>query len=482
MNNADTEKVNHIEEVFPIETLLQKKISWVSKVVLVIAIAGFSTYGLLELLAGVFETFVIGVGTGALLLFPLILLFFGKVRPGIGLFIIIMSLSVLSTQYFYLGNQELLGLMMIDFSVFFGLVICAALILVKYRIILFIVLLTATADGIVISIISDSIPFLTKRFFLVELFILVAIAFLVYYFAYLYDAFFKKAVSESEKQQRANRELRERNIAFGRFVPHQFLQLLERESIDELTLSDQVQASMTVMFTDIRSFTTISEKMSPQESFTFLNSLLKLIGPTVRHYHGFIDKYIGDATLSLFPEKSDHAVMAAVEIQNLISMYNKQRAMQNKDPVTIGMGVNTGEVIVGIIGEEERMEETVISDTVNLASRIEGLTKSYGSSIIITGETLESLERKDMFHFRFLDQLQVTGKILPVSLYEILDCEEQTIMLKKLKSKKVYHEAWELYCDGRLDEAIKKMNAIIKYNPHDKAVQYMLARCLEYFK
>jgi class 3 adenylate cyclase len=482
VTNNVTDTVENVEEIISIEILLQKKISWVSKIVLLIAIAGFSTYGLLELFAGVFETFIIGVSTGVLLVIPLILLFFGKVKPGIGLFIIIMSLSVLATQYFYLHNEELLGLMMIDFSVFFGLVICAALILVKYRIILFIILLVATADGIVISIISDSIPFLTKRFFLSELFILAAIAFLVYYFSYLYDAFFKKAVSESEKQRISNKELRERNIAFGRFVPRQFLQLLQKESISELTLGDQIQASMTVMFSDIRSFTAISEKMSPQESFGFLNSLLKLIGPTVRHYRGFIDKYIGDATLSIFPEKPDQAIKAAIEIQNLISLYNQQREMLHKDPITMGIGINTGDVIVGIIGEEERMEETVISDTVNLASRVEGLTKTYGAAIIITGETLESLERQDIFHYRFLDQMQVTGKILPVSLYEILDGEEQTVMLKKLKSKKVYREAWELYCDGRLDEAIKKMNAIIKYNPADKAAKFMMGRCLEYFK
>jgi two-component system sensor histidine kinase ChiS len=168
------------------------------------------------------------------------------------------------------------------------------------------------------------------------------------------------------------------NIAYGRFVPHEFLKFLERESIVDVQLGDQVQKEMTVLFADIRSFTSLSERMSPKENFDFLNAYLSRVSPVIRNHNGFIDKYIGDAVMALFPQTADDAVQAAIEMQKQVSLYNSYRQENGYDPIAIGIGLHSGTLMLGTVGESQRMESTVIADAVNLASRLEGLTKVYG--------------------------------------------------------------------------------------------------------
>src|SRR5919199_1818200 len=136
-----------------------------------------------------------------------------------------------------------------------------------------------------------------------------------------------KPVSKNELLARIKTHIRlaKINEAYGRFVPHEFLQFLERESIIDVQLGDQVQKEMTVLFADIRSFTTLSEKMSPKENFNFINAYLSRVSPVIRKYHGFIDKYIGDAVMALFPQSADDAIQAAIEMQKQVSLYNVYR-------------------------------------------------------------------------------------------------------------------------------------------------------------
>lgn len=463
----------------PLQKEMENKIKFVSKIVLFIAIMGFATYALFELFFGMNEVFFTGLFTCAALLLPTLLVFFNKIQAGMILFIIIMTCAMISTQYFYINNPEFLGLMMIDFSVYFGLIITSGFILNEKRYIFIIVSISALLNGFIAAYLTTSIPLVTKRFFLVELFIFLAIGFLIYYFTYLYNTFLKKARLEMAKQKLTTEKIIEVNQIFGRFVPNNFLRLLNKNDITQIRLGDQIQMKMTVMFADIRSFTTLSEKMTPKENFEFLNSLLKFIGPTIRHFQGFIDKYIGDAVLSLFPAKVDHAVMAAIEIQKLLNLFNLEQERNRKSTVKMGIGINSGDVIAGIIGEYERMEETVISDTVNIASRLENLTKQYGSGILISGDALDTIKGKKQFLFRFIDQIQVNGKILPVSVYEILDSDNPE-QRERFKLKEIYKKGWDLYCDGRIKEAIAKFVHILSMDPEDKATQYQIKRCREF--
>ena len=207
------------------------------------------------------------------------------------------------------------------------------------------------------------------------------------------------------------------NAAYGRFVPHDFLRFLGHESIVDVRLGDQIQKEMTVLFSDIRSFTTISEAMTPQENFNFINSYLSRVNPVIRAHQGFIDKYIGDAIMALFPESADDAVRAAVEMQKQVIIYNQDRQLSNHPPITIGIGLHAGTLMLGTIGEEERMESTVIADAVNLASRLEGLTKVYGAGILVSGSILERLGKREKYMCRFVDRVTVKGKEAAVSVY-----------------------------------------------------------------
>jgi class 3 adenylate cyclase len=178
------------------------------------------------------------------------------------------------------------------------------------------------------------------------------------------------------------------NQANAKFVPSEVLSFLGKDSILDIRLGDQVQKEMTVLFSDIRSFTALSERMDPAENFAFINSYLRKMGPLIREHGGFIDKYIGDAIMALFPRGASQAVAAALAMSEGIKAFN---ATNGREPIAIGIGINTGSLMLGIVGEEMRYDGTVISDAVNLASRLESLTKYYGVDIIVSGATLAKL-------------------------------------------------------------------------------------------
>jgi two-component system sensor histidine kinase ChiS len=269
------------------------------------------------------------------------------------------------------------------------------------------------------------------------------------------------------------------NAAYGRFVPHDFLRFLGRESIVDVRLGDQIQKEMTVLFSDIRSFTTISEAMSPQENFNFINSYLSRVSPVIRAHQGFIDKYIGDAIMALFPESADDAVRAAVEMQKQVIIYNQQRQLSHYPPITIGIGLHAGTLMLGTIGEQERMESTVIADAVNLASRLEGLTKVYGAGILVSDSILERLGKREKYMCRFVDRVTVKGKKSAVSVFEIYDADtEQSIELKQ-ETATEYQRGLELYFEQNFTKAQKIFNKICERNPQDKLAEIYCKRSLK---
>src|ERR687885_64317 len=225
------------------------------------------------------------------------------------------------------------------------------------------------------------------------------------------------------------------NIAYGRFVPHEFLRFLGHKSIVDVRLGDQILQEMSIMFADIRDFTTLSEEISPKENFDFLNSYLSRVGPIIRQHNGFIDKYIGDAVMALFPDTADEAVQAAIAMQQQVSLYNSDRQKLGFPSLAIGIGLHRGSLMLGTIGEERRMESTVIADAVNLASRLEDLTKVYGASILISGPTLFSLETLTQYQYRFIGQVQVKGKRERVSVFEFFEPDPPQLRDLKQQTK-----------------------------------------------
>ena len=272
------------------------------------------------------------------------------------------------------------------------------------------------------------------------------------------------------------------NAAYGRFVPHEFLNFLGQESIVDVKLGDQIQKEMTVMFSDIRSFTTLSEGMSPEENFAFLNDYLSRVSPVIRDHNGFIDKYIGDAIMALFPGSANDAVTGAIAMQKQVNIYNEERQQAGQKPISIGVGLHTGSLMLGTIGSQDRMESTVIADAVNLAARLEGLTKLYGAGILISHKTLCSLDYRQEQKFRFLDRVMVKGKKAAVAIFEVFDgdAEEQN-RLKSLTQAR-FEVAVFLYYQQQFDEAKTIFQEVLAVNSQDKAAMLYIKRCEKYQK
>jgi two-component system sensor histidine kinase ChiS len=235
---------------------------------------------------------------------------------------------------------------------------------------------------------------------------------------------------------------------------------------------------MTIMFSDIRSFTTISEQLSPKQNFDLLNEFLSRISPVIRIHQGFIDKYIGDGIMALFPHNAQDALDAAMEMLEELSVFNDERREQGQAEIHVGIGLHTGMLMLGTIGESERMEGTVISDAVNTSARMEGLTKLYGTTLIISQQTLDQLDQPDKYPLRYLGQVRVKGKTQITGIYEVL---EEYLMPDdyKLKFKTMgeFEAAVNAYFDRQLDTAVAGFRDVLSVHPDDHAAQYYLGRC-----
>ena len=267
------------------------------------------------------------------------------------------------------------------------------------------------------------------------------------------------------------------NKAYYRFVPRQFLDFLEKSDITEVQLGDQVQKEMSVLFTDIRDFTTLSEEMTPKENFDFLNEYLSIMEPLISRNSGFIDKYIGDSIMALFVGNVENAIDAAIEMRVALADFNVKRKLDGKHPINSGIGLHTGNLMLGVVGGHGRMDGTVVSDAVNLASRIEGLTKMYGTSIIISQDTLIKLEDPGRYNYRFLDVVKVKGKKEAVYIFEILDGEPKKIKQLKIDTKPDFGKGLQLYKSKQFDEALDLFRNVIGKNPDDHAAELYIARC-----
>lgn len=284
----------------------------------------------------------------------------------------------------------------------------------------------------------------------------------------------KKAEAERTK---FTSDLFQLNQAFSRFVPSQFLQFLEKDSIIDVQLGDHVQKEMSVLFADIRDFTTLSERMTPEQNFTFINAYLSRMEPAIVENQGLIDKYMGDGMMALFSRGADNALNAAISMLHRLTEYNQDRAKAGYEPIRIGIGINTGSLMLGTVGGYSRMDTTVISDTVNLASRIEGLTKDYKVSLLISHYTFSQLKDANQYAFRLIDRVKVKGKLAAVSVYEVFDADPPKIRDSKLVTKTAFEEALLLYHLHSFAGAAQLFEDCLRLNPTDTVAQIYLERC-----
>lgn len=284
------------------------------------------------------------------------------------------------------------------------------------------------------------------------------------------------------EQQKLLSLMQQTEQSFNRLIPRELLKLLEKDSILDVKLGDQIERKLTVMFADIRRFTSLSESMTPQENFNFLNSYLSQMEPVIGMHHGIIDKYVGDTILALFTQGADDAVSGAIHMLEKLDAYNNGRMAAGYAPISIGFGINTGLVMIGTVGGENRMESTVIGDVVNLTSRIEESTKIYNTPLLISQNTLYDLAIPGKYDIRFLDRIRVKGKAQPLSIYEVFNNDQIKLRDGKRTTKSKFEKAVILYHLKEIPHAIELLNQCLEITPKDIPAHIYLARCKSFLE
>jgi class 3 adenylate cyclase/FixJ family two-component response regulator len=295
----------------------------------------------------------------------------------------------------------------------------------------------------------------------------------------------KKLASQNAELREINQELEfaleqqsKLTEAAKRFVPNEFVSLLSRDSLSDVKLGDSVEKEMSILFSDIRDFTALSEGMTPQENFKFINAYLSRMEPGIIENNGFIDKYIGDAIMALFGHSAVDAVKAGIAMLHSLDDYNKYRTNAGYVPIKIGIGINTGSLMLGTVGATNRMDSTVIGDAVNLASRVETLTKSYGVSMLITQNTFSKLiEENTSYATRNIGRVRVKGKSDLVTIHEVFESDKPEVKEGKLATLTMFAEALYWYSSSKHIEAAQLFYECLKQNPLDQVAQNYLDRC-----
>lgn len=272
----------------------------------------------------------------------------------------------------------------------------------------------------------------------------------------------------------------ELNKAYQRFVPHSFLETLGHSDILDVKLGDCIDQDMTVMFCDIRSYTTLAENMRAKENFNFINSFLQALLPGIREHQGFINHFLGDGFIALFKSNPESAIQASEKMYDALKQLNESRKANGEVEISFGLGLHTGKVMLGIIGDQERTDANVLSDAVNLASRLEGLTRVFNTTGIVSQETYELVKSNPYMKFRFLGKVKVKGRNEGLGIYEILNIESGEAFNKKLQSLEFYNQGLDDYFQKRFTEAAMNLRKTLDINPNDISAKRYLQLSAKY--
>jgi len=282
--------------------------------------------------------------------------------------------------------------------------------------------------------------------------------------------------SESWRNLVVEKKGRQLKKAFSNYVSPDLVREIEKNP-DKLVLGGE-QREISILFSDIRGFTTVSESLSPPELVKLLNEYLSPMTRIVLEEKGTLDKFIGDAVMAIFnapldlPEHADHACKTAVRMMDELQKLNVGFAARGMHTLDIGVGINTGPAVVGNMGADIRFDYTAIGDSVNLASRLEGLNKYYGSHILVSEDTHSQVKNSE-FVFREVDRVRVKGKHLPIVMYEL--------MITNLELLPLFEEGLEKYRSKQFEQAQQIFNQLVTdYN--DGPSRLYQSRCTEYLE
>ena len=288
---------------------------------------------------------------------------------------------------------------------------------------------------------------------------------------------------------------------FRLFVPEQYLNRIAPKGVESIQLGNAREEEITVLFCDIRGFTSIVEAQAIRETFEWLNAFFSQMSQAITAHHGFVDKFLGDAILAVFDRAECHAedaLNAAVTILQTLNEFNKARAQYNlQNPVKVGIGIHTGLGLIGTIGSDHRMDSTVIGDVVNTAARLEELTKLYGCSILASETTiahakasfknreseiqnhhgLSSYVPPTPYQSRWVDRVTPRGKSVVLELYEIFGTLTLGLDQAKLSSLSCYNSGIQAWHQQEYARALECFQQVVDQNLDDSVAKLYVERC-----
>jgi class 3 adenylate cyclase len=265
-----------------------------------------------------------------------------------------------------------------------------------------------------------------------------------------------------------------------RFVPIQFLRSLGHSDIAQVGLGELVAREMTVMFADLREFTPLAERLGPHAMIELLNRYFGRMGEPIAKAGGFIDSFNGDEIMALFDTSADSAVEAGIGMWRALEAFNGELVAGGASELALGIGVNTGSLVLGTVGAHDRLKCGVVGDTVNFASRIEQLTKLYRARLLIGEPTYAALAAPQRFSIRKVDYVAVQGRTAAASIYEVLDAETPARRAAKEATRDRMREGMACYAAREFSRARVIFAEVAAADPADAVAALFAERAVHH--
>lgn len=273
-----------------------------------------------------------------------------------------------------------------------------------------------------------------------------------------------------KKLQVLNKEIQDINKSLIRFFPDKIIELFNKDSITDIRLGDYAELTMPVMSIDIRSFTSISEKLSPDQVFNFLNTYFALTVPIIRSYGGVITKYLGDGFLALFPGGADDAVQCAIRLQKEVKSSSITPSSEKAAPIRIGIGIDFDYILLGTIGDADRMDSIIISDAYYISEILQRQTKIYCSSIMISNRVIAELKDPGRYYIRPAQTIK-SGMQDDFFSFEIYDTDDESIKDSKRRSQDYLEQGLQaLFAQKDPAYANTYFDKVLEISPNDSIV------------
>jgi predicted ATPase/class 3 adenylate cyclase/tRNA A-37 threonylcarbamoyl transferase component Bud32 len=265
--------------------------------------------------------------------------------------------------------------------------------------------------------------------------------------------------------------------SFARFVPSEFVRTLHRERVMDVGVGDAVTRDITVLFADLRGFTKLFEGLEVAVGFALLNRYLGRITPIIERGGGFVDKFVGDAVMALFPGETDGAVRAAVELTRAArEMSEAEQELLRGASLEVGTGLHAGPVMLGALGAADRIDLTAIGDTVNTASRLQGATTGFSAPVLLSGAVVERLREPERFQLRPFGAARVYGRREPIDVFEAYCAESDAAIAAKTATMPAFLAGLAAYRAGDFGTAVAQFNACLLAWPEDEPARVLQSR------